>query len=365
MRFGARAVIGAGTGAFGCAHRSETGGVMAGSVGGLWYNSGMTGTQVWIGVTVVLLACVVGLAVSLRRSRRSAAAQVIAAAHERQVLCDGYEMRMKWRDDEHAGHLAVARGRTADAEKLVTKYRASMLKAGIGWDVRSRELLLEACDALDLDGVLLTNVVLHRMETYVEPRGKDRGREVRKAKVYQIDHVLVTPQAVAVVESKGWRGIIFDSTVPAGMPLDYIVPGLESTKSFVMRLEMTGGGDGDGAEPILKVGPSAPRAQAQRHAMVLRDELKGRMEDTALPWVAAAVLYSHDQSSLTALGRTAQGSGALATAALDRAGLRRWLSELRGGSQARVDVGRICDALGGSASEVWGFGAFSDRRPSR
>ncbi|MBD9700159.1 hypothetical protein IGS67_11765 [Flavimobilis sp. GY10621] len=109
-------------------------------------------------MTVVLLVCVVGLAVSLRRSRRAAVAQAIAAAQERQALSDGHAMQIQWRDTEHAGRLAVAEGQTADAEKLVSKYRASMRKAGIGWDARSRELLLEACAALDLDGVLLTNV---------------------------------------------------------------------------------------------------------------------------------------------------------------------------------------------------------------
>ncbi|WP_420367045.1 nuclease-related domain-containing protein [Curtobacterium sp. L1-20] len=260
--------------------------------------------ELFLGVLsgVALLAVLV-LALVLRGSRRRIAAQQSAQEQQAQSHAD----QLRGLALQHADAISDERSRT-DAYEAVT-HRA------MGWDAASRDMILDVCEDLGIDGVLLTNIV------FVPTDAKPFHRYAA-----QIDHVLVMGASILLVESKRWNGVVFDGINPASAhPSFRRLLATPPNGPFALQIVP------DSSEQlIVRAYPNqsslAPAAQARRQAARLHHYLAAA--HGSVPHVDTCVFYSHPDAEVFARPQDTAGNVSTFIAA-GYDGLRRVLRQYK------------------------------------
>lgn len=230
-------------------------------------------------------------------------------------------------------------GRSEDVDALLAR-----LSHGMKWEQTSREIIRREAATLEVDGVLVTNL-------FLLTSGDDGAPFVT-----QIDHLLVTSQAMVIIEAKQWRGVVFDDVDPATLhpALAPVSASMTLPSSFAIQLR------GDRSTPMSVGLRPSPRAQARAQAAHLSRMLK---ELGPASWIQTAVLYSHPDVRLFA-GTGGEARRHSHTPALDARSLRPFLAEaLRRETEVANDARSIARSLEPHAADVVGLGAMSGEWP--
>lgn len=187
----------------------------------------------------------------------------------------------------------------ADADRLAKDLNRvfDWAASGMRWEWASREAILDACLQLGVDGVLATNVV------FVP------GRNAGEDPVFpcQMDHVLITPVGLLVIESKRWKGLIFDGVSPSSVwrPLGVVID--ESQLPEPCAIHIWREAD-NGLGMRLHTGDRHPARQVRQQAARLREFLDTVVGTT--PWVETCVFYSHPDAVVHAglISRSQRGA---------------------------------------------------------
>ncbi|MBF4587966.1 nuclease-related domain-containing protein [Curtobacterium sp. VKM Ac-2887] len=241
----------------------------------------------WEIVAGLALIAVLVLALVLRNTRRRHAARTAAQEALQQRQAQSHDDQLRGLSRQHSDALADQRSRTA-------AYEAVTLRA-MGWDVASRDMIIDVCEELGVAGVLMTNIVFVPIDT------KPFYRYAA-----QVDHVLVVGASVLLVESKRWNGVVFDGINPAA-----------AHPSFGRLLAPPPGGPfavqivPDTPEHwIVRTYPSrsslAPAAQARRQAARFHHYLAA-VHGPSAPRVDTCVFYSHPNAQVFARPKDTAG----------------------------------------------------------
>lgn len=263
----------------------------------------------WVlGGLLAALSIVLGFTL---RSRRRRADQELAAAREAH---QGEVRQLGQARDQEVRQLEQARDQELERqsshfsrEKAQLRTKSEQLAgdlnrvlgwaaSGMRWEWASREAILEVCDDLGLDGVLATNVV------FVPPKENDDA-----VFASQVDHVLVTPAGLLVIESKRWKGLIFDGVKPSSVwpPLGVLIDESKLADSSALQIRQEGD---NGLAIRTHTGDRYPAHQVRKQAARLRDFLETVVG--SVPWVETCVFYSHPGAVVhaTSISRSSRGA---------------------------------------------------------
>lgn len=307
---------------------------------------------VWLVATLLLISTVVLLVRTIRKERRRSnetlaqSAGAWSSQHDQTVATHRDELGRA-----HSSYLADRQKLDAaivSAGKRVEAYRRRM-SYRIGWELRSRRKIVDACDAAGLSGAVATNVVF-------EAAAKAPGRTI----IAQVDHVLITERFALVIEHKGWKGIVFDGTQPGAVHRGFeaLLGGRVREDDFAIQIDQLDTTDGS-LGVMKKLGSASPRAQVRRQALRLSTHLKHL--GLEVPWLHTCVFYAHPGVDLYAA--PGQQKGRVHTHAVSRGEeLVEILADLAADSarQTRVDVRALADRLHHDGADVIGVGTFHD-----
>ena len=298
-------------------------------------------------VVLIAVAAATGAAVAVRsRLRRrledaERAHRAELAAHEASAAA----VRARLQQQEAMSVNALEAERILRGEQVDALL--AQLSHGMKWEQTSREFIRRETAALQVDGVLVTNLFLLTADEGGAPF------------VTQIDHLLVTAQTIVVVEAKHWRGVVFDDVDPATLhpALAPVSASLKLPSSFAIHLR-----SGRNTPLSVDLRPS-PRAQARAQAAHLSRMLKA--EHDQVSWIQTAVLYSHPEVRLFSGTRPAGDSrGHVQTPALDSTSFRAFLRGALGRSTDKPNDARsIVRSLEPHAADVVGLGEMSGEWP--
>lgn len=319
----------------------------------------------WLMCAVV---CAVGVdaVLALRRSRR----------HDRERWAAQLEDGERLRGEADATHRAELQRLSAGHARQIAVLEQARVAAlqgserirqfvarGMRWDESSHRLILAACERAGIRGVLATNLVFW-------PTDATADRNF----VAQIDHVLLTGHGAAVIENKGWKGVVFDGVRPGevhptlGRLIGQAVPEAESAFAIQVRGSpvVFDGFEEAGRVTSLEVrvdqGSRSPTSQARAQARRLGSWCRARLGDT--PWFETCVLYSHPDVVVHTRSAAAPGDTAHTTIAVGARGMDGFLRTLAAGApderlapaqiaalrQLFADQGAVIVDLGASSS---------------
>ncbi|MGW6034878.1 nuclease-related domain-containing protein [Gordonia terrae] len=190
----------------------------------------------------------------------------------------------------HQAHVAELTAANDVASERYRKLRSAYVKAiGLG-DLVSRDRIINACNTLGLDAVLLTNIVFRPVDA--------KDNTPFRA---QIDHLVLTETGILVVENKYWKGLTFHTASHRGQypALDHLLGDIDTTdgsSQAIALVPQSGSEGGDSAsQHLIKVSiRPAPAEQVRRQAIRLREY--AHTNGIELPWVDTCVFYSHSES---------------------------------------------------------------------
>jgi hypothetical protein len=241
----------------------------------------------WILVVLLVVALVLLiLDRRRRRARQDAALRDEGARHAQEVA---------HRDAQHAADTA-ARAETQRAELAARDAALGAAQADAGeacrllartWrtDRVSHDLIVAACAAAGIRGVLATNVVLTGTEEWT-------GRRF----LVQVDHVLLTPGAAIIIENKHWKGLVLDTVRPRDVheSLGTLLAAYDTDPPAVLHITS----DGDGGGFRLRRAEQAPVAQVRRQSIRLAAYVRDALGSA--PFFSTVVLYSHADATVIA-----------------------------------------------------------------
>jgi hypothetical protein len=240
-------------------------------------------------VLVVLLVVAVALLFVDRRRRR--------ARHEAALRDAGTRSAQEAarRDAQHAADTA-ARAETQRTELAAREAALRIAEADAGaarrllartWETDrvSHDLIVAACAATGVRGVLATNVVL----TGTEER-------TRRRFLVQVDHVLLTTGAAIIIENKHWRGLVLDSVRPRDVhaSLGTLLAAYDADAPGVLHITS----DADGGGFHVRRAEHAPVAQVRLQSIRLAAHVRDALGST--PFFSTVVLYSHADATVIA-----------------------------------------------------------------
>lgn len=292
----------------------------------------------------LLAGAVLAFVLLLRRAHRRA-----DAALERQR--DEAAAQFAAMDGEHRAAREVVEGQRDEAQRLREAARQA-LALGTKYEEASRAEILAACAAEGLHGVLATNVV------FLPPEDMPGGRFVA-----QLDHVLLTEDAVTIIEGKRWRGVVFDGCKPSAAHPAFrgLFDEEELREDFAIQLTRE---DSEGGSLTVRrhLDRASPRAQVRRQAQRLHEHLKA--QTGSAPWIEHAVFYSHPHATVHWANGGPQTKAARTAILAGTEGLRRWLAGRGAAPRSRVTAASIeryaalfhalgarVDRFGGGAAE--------------
>jgi len=314
---------------------------------------------------LVCVAVFVGIAMVLRRRwRRERAALVERHAFESAA----HEQRFVEATASHAAQIEgttarlsaeIARERhTVEQERLAIAELRDFGRRAIGWDKLSRDDVLASLESAGVTALVATN-------TMIVHTG-DWGRFLT-----QIDHAVFTEHACAIVESKRWKGLVFDGMKPseavpalaALFPDDDLEPPFavnvkrDTSMTLVVRVHQAR--EAGGTKDLRP-----PRQQARAQAVHLRDELA--RHDVVVPWVSTVVYYSHPDATVFAAPggpKTDDRTRIASTRAELTQVLAGLLAPRAAGPRQRatVDVDSVAAVLHGWGADLRGTGEWKDR----
>jgi hypothetical protein len=319
----------------------------------------------WISwtVIVVLLIAVFGV---LRLHRIRVAALQETHANDK----TSYERRLQASADKHLGEMAQARdvhnqslrdtvsatdARLAEAvaARVDAEERAElfhkMATRNVDWDLRSRALILKACENLELQGVLATNVM------FVPDKNASESPFV-----VQIDHVLMTESFAMVIENKGWAGVVFDGIKPSSEhdAFGMLVNEDDLDGAYSVQIIQS---NGTKLDVRTHVRSASPRSQVRRHSSQLKKHLEP--SNPRIPWLRTCVLYSNSRLRLYAAPNPPASDDNETSVSSSLAQLQSLLSgvdkyERRRGR--RVMVKALGEQLSHIAGDMCGFGRYAE-----
>lgn len=232
-------------------------------------------------------------------------------------------------------------GRSEDIAVLLNK-----LTQGMKWEQVSREIIRKEAVALGIDGVLVTNLCLLTRD------------EDDAAFIAQIDHLLITAEAIVVIEAKYWEGVVFDDVNPASIhpALTPVSAAMNLPRSFAIHLQSD-------KDTLVKVAlRDSPRTQARKQALHLSSALKTSLSE--VPWIQTCVLYSHPRVQLFSHNSEPPRSPRY-TPALDTGSLSPYLRKaFQRPSDKENDARSIARLLEPYAADVVGLGKMSEEWPN-
>ncbi len=262
--------------------------------------------EVLSSLCLLLIAVVLALVALLRRTRRRA-----ETGMQRQR--DEAAAQFAAMDGEHRAARQVVEGQRDAAQRQREAVRQELAR-GVKHEEASRAEILAACATAGLRGVLATNVV------FLPPEDMSGGSFVA-----QLDHVLLTNDAITIIESKRWRGVVFDGCRPSAVHPAFrgLFDEEELREDFAIQLTRS---DGEGGSLTVRrhLDRGSPRAQVRRQAQRLHEHLEA--QTGSAPWIEHAVFYSHPQASVHWANGDPQTKAARTTILAGTEGLRRWLA---------------------------------------
>lgn len=236
------------------------------------------------------------------------------------------------------------------AEQLTNTFHTS--------DLMSRRQIVDACQRLQLDGALLTNL-------HFSPDGHDPSDKYFYS---QADHLLVTARGISVIEGKYWSMMVFDGVEPKDA-VPELEPLLQNLQLDIHAGEVLHVWDPDArahrsAEArwterklSLQVRPS-PHKQAKRHALRLKMLINDRVP-SSVRWIDTCVFYSNRRAKVH---HTQSFNGTSIVS--DKAELTAFLAGPAFTKQTRLDVKRIVESLRDESGDIIGFGEWREEWPS-
>lgn len=183
--------------------------------------------------------------------------------------------------DRLGAHEERVRVLTAERDAAVANEEASRLLAGRGlrWELASREVLVDACEAAGLDAIIATNIVF-------SPR--DEGSIAPYCA--QLDHLVITEKAVVLVDSRNWKGLILDGKKPSTLAgaLGVLFDESALPTSFAISVSRDGG---ERLDVRTLLGADSPASQARQQARLFHQHLTARQGSA--PDLQTCVFYSH------------------------------------------------------------------------
>ena len=221
----------------------------------------------------------------------------------------------------------------------------------IGWELASRDLIGSVCDELGVNGVLATNV------TFVPSESSPSAPFVT-----QVDHVLLTESGGLVIESKNWRGVVFDGRLPSSVhpAFGMLVPDDRLAHPFAVQLSREST-TGDGVKVLVRSGGESPRTQVRAHARRLSQLVQREVGRSC--WFNTSVLYSHPEVQLYAKARSAADGPAETAVVAGRAQLRSLIAGTRQPSHRMPpppleETAAVFERLG---ADLRGLGTYAQR----
>jgi Sec-independent protein translocase protein TatA len=212
--------------------------------------------------------------------RQESATRELQNAHSETVatLTARHDAETKQRLEAHEEQV---RALVAERDAAIANEEGSRLLAGRGlrWELASREVLVDACEAAGLDAIIATNIVF-------SPR--DEGSTAPYCA--QLDHLVITEKAVVLVDSKYWKGLILDGKKPSTLAGALGVLFDESTlpTSFAIAVSRDGG---ERLDVRTLLGTESPAAQVRRQARRFHAHLAA--QHGSAPYLQTCVFYSH------------------------------------------------------------------------
>ncbi|WP_295033568.1 nuclease-related domain-containing protein [uncultured Microbacterium sp.] len=221
--------------------------------------------------------------------RQASATRELQSTHDETLagLTARHDTETKQRLDAHAEQVRTL---TAERDAAIANEEGSRLLAGRGlrWELASREVLVDACEAAGLDAIVATNIVF-------SPR--DEGSLAPYCA--QLDHLVITEKAVVLVDSKNWKGLILDGKKPSSLAGALGVLFDENALPTSFAISVTP----DGAERLdvrTHLGSDSPASQVRRQARRFHQHLLA--QHGSAPYVQTCVFYSHPDARLWTSG---------------------------------------------------------------
>lgn len=272
-----------------------------------------------------------------RRDATAHAGYLQWQTHTRQ-LSDQLQGTLEAARLQHAAEIGAAR---AQHETEIERIRAWAV-SGMRWDVGSRDRIIEAARRAGLHGFLATNVCF-------------RAKGASGAFVHQIDHLLVTPYRMVVVEAKNWDGIIFHyrsggtETLQQQLELFPELSGMPANTPYVMCVR-------DAAPPIVKRDDTGgdPTRQVFTQAMALKDALRQSPARIDMNYVDTCVFYAHPRSRVNAAPERMNH-----TVVVDGPGLDRLLAT-RTPTSRMIPLETVAAWVTAHGADMYGLGRYAD-----
>jgi hypothetical protein len=292
----------------------------------------------WAGMALLVVVVIVMGVWRKRDAARARAREAESGEANRRVL--------EQRDTDHRTELERrdqdARNTAAELEQFK---RAASRR--IEWELVARGEIVSVCEELGIDGVVATNIVFVPFDS-----------SPASPFVTQVDHVLLTERCAVVIETKNWRGVVFDEKPPSSVHAGFgaLIPDEILPASFAVKLAPTL--ESGRVEVLSKIGKRAPRSQVRLHAKRLSRLMLASLGRSL--WFDTMVYYSHPEVVLYA---AETGAGGVDTPAVaGRMQLRQALTRFqRGTGRTGVPVDDVARILSEVGADVRGFGSFSAR----
>ncbi len=293
------------------------------------------------------------------RSQHSSAENALAEQHAGQAreLQEQHDAALAEVGAEHeaqaqqrrAAHEAELASLQAERDAAVTAGTESQLLAGRGmrWELVSRELLVDACTAAGLDAIIATNVVF-----------SPHDEEATAPYCAQLDHLVITEKAVVLIDSKHWRGLVFDGKKPSSMAgaLSILFDESALPASYAISLRR----DGDGSVAVRsKLGEESPAFQVRRQARRFHGHLAAR--HGSAPYLQTCVFYSHPDARVWTDGLDEGETGRATRIASVRTIQKALLDAQAGGATAPSShqLTQLVDTVRSLGADLHGTGRFA------
>lgn len=310
------------------------------NISGIWWSVALA--------AVLLLVCACWL-LQHRRARAQHEAEIArrdATAHagylqwqaHTQQLSSDLQGALQTARLQHAAETQAAR---AQHETEIERIRAWAV-SGMRWDVGSRDRIIDAATRAGVHGFLATNVCF-------------RTRGSSGAFLHQIDHLLVTPYRIIVIEAKNWDGIIFhyqsggSETLQQQLEQFPELSGMPPNTPYVMCIR-------DAAPPIVKRDDAGgdPTRQVFTQAMALKDALRQASARIDVNYVDTWVFYAHPRSRVNAAPERMNH-----TLVVDRHGLDRLIAT-RTPTSRMIPLEAVAAWVTAHGADMYGLGRYAD-----
>lgn len=212
--------------------------------------------------------------------RQASATRELQDAHSETLatLTAQHDTETKQRLDAHEEQVRIL---TAERDAAIADEEGSRMLAGRGlrWELASRELLVDACEAAGLDAIIATNIVF-------SPR--DEGSIAPYCA--QLDHLVITEKALVLVDSKNWKGLILDGKKPSTLAgaLGVLFDEHALPTSFAIAVSR----DGDERLTVrTHLDSESPASRVRHQARQFSRHLSA--QHGSAPYLQTCVFYSH------------------------------------------------------------------------